>query len=111
MGLRQVLIEMSVANMGKLREVGGARCIPYMQLALALAADLDQADGRDKAALFSLLAKLVQELGVGSEQEQDKEVKEMANRSDGREFQLVIMRLLSVLISRTRSPSVKTTPA
>jgi hypothetical protein len=72
--------------------------------------NLDQGDGLDKAVLFSLLAKLLQELGVGSEQEQDKEVKEMANRSDGREFQLV-MRLLSVLISRTRSPSVKTTPA
>jgi len=35
-GLRQVLIEKLVSNMGKLRDVGGARCIPYMQLALAL---------------------------------------------------------------------------
>ena len=106
-GLRQVLIEKLVANMGKLREVGGARCIPYMQLALALAADLDQSDGRDKAALFSLLGKLIQELGVGSDQDQEKEVTEMANRSEGREFQLVIMRLLSVLMSRTRSPPAR----
>ena len=52
-----------------------------MQLALALAADFDQADGLDKAALFSLLTKLVQELGVGSEQVLNKEVKEMASRS------------------------------
>ena len=77
------------------------------ELALALAADLDQADARDKAALFSLLGKLVKELGVGSDHDEDTDAKEMANRSEGREFQLVIMRLLSVLMSRTRSPPAR----
>ena len=67
------------------------------ELTLALAADLNQADARDKAALFSLLGKLVKELGVGSDHDEDTDAKEMANRSEGREFQLVIMRLLSVL--------------
>ena len=77
------------------------------ELTLALAADLNQADARDKAALFSLLGKLVKELGVGSDHDEDTDAKEMANRSEGREFQLVIMRLLSVLMSRTRSPPAR----
>ena len=36
-GLRQVLVEWLVSGMYKLREVGGPRCTPYMQLAVALA--------------------------------------------------------------------------
>ena len=67
-GLRQVLVEWLVSGMYELREVGGPRCIPYMQLALALAlalaTELKQCEGRDKAALDSLLARLVQALGV-----------------------------------------------
>ena len=47
------------------RELGSARCIPFMQLALALAADLDLSDGRDEATLGSLLTALLEELGVG----------------------------------------------
>ena len=61
-GLRQVLVERLVSGMYELREVGGPRCIPYMQLALAT--ELEQCEGRDKAALDSLLARLVQALGV-----------------------------------------------
>ena len=41
-GLRQVLIEKLVSSLKSLEEVGGTRCIPYMQLALALTTDLDQ---------------------------------------------------------------------
>ena len=50
----------------------------------------------------SLLARLVAELGVG----QDTDLAEMSARSLHREFQLVILRLLSVLMSRTRSASL-----
>ena len=39
-GLRQVMIEKLVENLSQLRGVGGARCIPYMQIALAMAVDL-----------------------------------------------------------------------
>merc|ERR1719410_300036 len=63
-GLRQVLLERLVAGMGQLREVGGARCIPYMQLVLALATDLEQGEGRERAALDSLLSRLVQEVAI-----------------------------------------------
>ena len=91
-GSRQV-----ISNMGKLRDVGGARCIPRIQIVLALAANLDQADACDKATLFSLLGKSVEELGGGSDHNKDADAKEIANRLEGRESQLVIMRLLSVL--------------
>ena len=101
-GLRQVMIEKLVENLSQLRGVGGARCIPYMQIALAMAVDLDPGDTRDQAALASLLARLVAELGVG----QDTDLAEMSARSLHREFQLVILRLLSVLMSRTRSASL-----
>ena len=104
-GLRQVMIEKLVENLVKLREVGGARCIPYMQIALAMAVDLDPGDTRDQAALASLLNKLVSELGVGASEEQDRNLAEMSTRTLFREFQLVILRLLSVLMSRTRASS------
>ena len=95
-GLRQVLVERLVSGMYELREVGGPRCIPYMQLALALAlaTELEQCEGRDKAALDSLLARLVQELGVTA----GLQGQELHSRSQAREFQLVILRLLSVLM-------------
>ena len=106
-GIRQILLERLVGQLGQLREVGGARCIPFMQLALALAADLDLSDGRDKAALGSLLTALVEELGVGGGEARDNNLAQMATRSEYREFQLVILRLLSVLMSRTRAPTAK----
>ena len=56
-GLRQVLVERLVFGMYELREVGGPRCTPYMQLALAT--ELEQCEGRDRAALDSLLARTV----------------------------------------------------
>ena len=77
-GLRQVMIEKLVENFDKLREVGGARCIPYMQLTLAMAADLDPADSRDMAALAGLLSRLVVELGVG---ESEDSLAQMSSRS------------------------------
>ena len=100
-GLRQLLVERLVAALPRLRELGGANCIPFMQLALSLAADLDQTDGRDRAALLSLLDRLVVELGVGLAEP------EAADRQPRREFQLVIMRLLSVLMSRARGPPAR----
>ena len=103
-GLRQILLEQLVASLGSLRQVGGRCTIPYMQLALALTTDLDPEEGRDVAALRSLLAALLQELGVGGEAV-DTNIN-YAERDQQREFQLIIMRLLSVLMSRcSRSSS------
>ena len=100
-GLRLVIIETLMKSMEKLREVGGAQCIPYMQLILSIAQHLNPADSREKAALTGLLSKLLEELGVGSDD--DTNVSQMSVRSKHREYQLVILRLLSVLMSKTRS--------
>ena len=96
-GLRQILIEKLVGSLTSLRDVGGERCIPYMQLALALTTDLDQDNDRDKAALKSLLASLLSEMGIGAEMSSE------INRDQQKEFQLLIQRFLSVLMSRARS--------
>ena len=96
-GLRQVLLERLVAGMGQLREVGGARCIPYMQLVLALATDLEQGEGRERAALDSLLSRLIQELVIPAPASPP-----LHQRTPARELQLVVLRLLSVLMSRPR---------
>ena len=98
-GLRQVLVERLVSGMYELREVGGPRCTPYMQLALAT--ELEQCEGRDKAALDSLLTRLVQELGVTAGLQGQK----LHSRSQAREFQLVILHLLSVLMSHSSRPA------
>ena len=99
-GLRLVLLERLVSGMSGLRQVGGARCIPYMQLVLALASDLDQGEGRERATMDSLLGRLVGELAnIATPGEEALHV-----RSSARELQLVILRLLSVLMSRSRAP-------
>ena len=72
-----------------------------MQLILSIAQHLNPADSREKAALTGLLSKLLEELGVGSDD--DTNVSQMSVRSKHREYQLVILRLLSVLMSKTRS--------
>lgn len=102
-GLRQILIEKLVSNIKLLRTVGGTRCIPYMQLALALTTDLEQDNDRDKAALNSLLQSLITEINICAPLPT-----EIVVRDSKKEFQLLILRLLSVLMSRTRSSGTGT---
>jgi E3 ubiquitin-protein ligase UBR4 len=110
-GLRQVLLEKLVESLGALRAVGGPCTIPFLQLALALTTDLDPEDDRDVAALHSLLAALLQELLIGESPAaaavgSSEPAINYAERHRQREFQLIIMRLLSVLMSR----SVRSSP-
>ena len=70
-----------------------------MQVLLMLSTDLDGCDDRDSAALDRLLNALVNEV------EKAKEAgtaagSTPADRSNQREFQLVVLRLFSVLMSR-----------
>ena len=97
-GLRQMLIEKLIDSVKSLNEVGGTRCIPYMQLALALSTDLDLENDRDSAALKSLIQALLNEMEIGTVLSS-----EPASRDAKKEFQLLILRLFSVLMSRTRS--------
>ena len=72
-----------------LREVGGPRCIPFMQVILMLTTDLDGNEERDCATFDRLLTVLITELSI-----QDvKTTEEPSQRSSLREFQLVILRL------------------
>jgi hypothetical protein len=48
-----------ISYLPKLRDVGGVRCIPFMQVILMLSTDLDGGDDRDRASLDSLLSALV----------------------------------------------------
>ncbi|XP_035739496.1 protein purity of essence-like isoform X1 [Vespa mandarinia] len=87
-----------------LTNVPGVLVIPYMQVILMLTSDLDGQDERDRACVERLIHMLVKEL------EMDKpDTNNICQRTNKKEVHLVIMRLLSVLMSRskynTKSPS------
>ncbi|KAG8431951.1 hypothetical protein GDO86_019058 [Hymenochirus boettgeri] len=98
--VRLMLLERLLQSMTSLRGVGGVRAIPYMQVVLMLTADLDGEDEKDKGALDNLLSQLIAELGLDK-----KDVTKKNERTPLNEVHLVIMRLLSVFMSRTKSGS------
>ncbi|XP_072569550.1 E3 ubiquitin-protein ligase UBR4 isoform X8 [Paramormyrops kingsleyae] len=98
--VRLMLLERLLQHLPQLHTVGGVRAIPYMQVVLMLTADLDGDDEKDKGALDDLLAQLIAELGMNK-----KDVSKKNERSTMNEVHLVIMRLLSVFMSRTKSGS------
>ena len=63
-----------------------------------LSSDLDVEDEKDKAAMDRLLSVMLGELNMTC-----KEFGDVANRTAFHEVQLIIMRLLSVFMSRTKS--------
>ncbi|KAM5132251.1 E3 ubiquitin-protein ligase UBR4 [Mantella aurantiaca] len=98
--VRLMLLERLLQSMHNLRTVGGVRAIPYMQVVLMLTADLDGEDEKDKGALDNLLSQLIAELGLDK-----KDVSRKNERTPLNEVHLVVMRLLSVFMSRTKSGS------
>ncbi|XP_072282664.1 E3 ubiquitin-protein ligase UBR4 isoform X5 [Pyxicephalus adspersus] len=98
--VRLMLLERLLQSMPNLRTVGGVRAIPYMQVVLMLTADLDGEDEKDKGALDNLLSQLIAELGLDK-----KDVSRKNERTPLNEVHLVVMRLLSVFMSRTKSGS------
>uniref|UniRef100_A0A8C5JLD8 Ubiquitin protein ligase E3 component n-recognin 4 n=1 Tax=Junco hyemalis TaxID=40217 RepID=A0A8C5JLD8_JUNHY len=98
--VRLMLLERLLQNLPQLRNVGGVRAIPYMQVILMLTTDLDGEDEKDKGALDNLLSQLIAELGMDK-----KDVSKKNERSPVNEVHLVVMRLLSVFMSRTKSGS------
>ncbi|XP_033375251.1 E3 ubiquitin-protein ligase UBR4 [Parus major] len=98
--VRLMLLERLLQNLPQLRNVGGVRAIPYMQVILMLTTDLDGDDEKDKGALDNLLSQLIAELGMDK-----KDVSKKNERSPVNEVHLVVMRLLSVFMSRTKSGS------
>uniref|UniRef100_A0A3Q2Q7B9 E3 ubiquitin-protein ligase UBR4-like domain-containing protein n=1 Tax=Fundulus heteroclitus TaxID=8078 RepID=A0A3Q2Q7B9_FUNHE len=98
--VRLMLLERLLQHLSQLHNVGGVQAIPYMQVVLMLTSDLDGEDEKDKGALDDLLAQLIAELGIHK-----KDVSKKNERSSINEVHLVIMRLLSVFMSRTKSGS------
>ena len=126
--LRLILLDELLKYMPRLRDLGGVRCIPYMQVLLMLTTEVTE---KDRPSLDRLLSALVHELNVFADGEGDdtatrhtREVVEakiekdvnttttlalgmhgtsMSARSNIREMQLVILRLFSVLMSRSKS--------
>ncbi|XP_071445233.1 E3 ubiquitin-protein ligase UBR4 isoform X2 [Hetaerina americana] len=120
--LRLLLLEKLVCYIPRLKKVGGLRSIPFMQVILMLTCDLDGEEERDRKAAESLLNALVLELQIGqldskveagkkidgteetaSSSQPQEQVLDIAVRTPQREVQLIIIRLLSVLMSRTKS--------
>uniref|UniRef100_A0A3Q2Z4F6 E3 ubiquitin-protein ligase UBR4-like domain-containing protein n=1 Tax=Hippocampus comes TaxID=109280 RepID=A0A3Q2Z4F6_HIPCM len=98
--VRLMLLERLLQHLSQLHNVGGVQAIPYMQVILMLTSDLDGEDEKDKGALDDLLAQLIAELGMHK-----KDVSKKNDRCPMNEVHLVIMRLLSVFMSRTKSGS------
>ncbi|KAG5320052.1 POE protein, partial [Acromyrmex heyeri] len=95
--IRLSLLDRFTQFVPNLINVRGVLAIPFMQVVLMLTADLDGQDERDKACVERLLQMLVKEL------EMDKpDTNNICERSNKREVHLVIMRLLSVLMSRSK---------
>ncbi|XP_047525824.1 E3 ubiquitin-protein ligase UBR4 [Pieris napi] len=128
--LRLSLLSAALDALPTLRNLPGERAIPFVQVVLMLAGDLDSSVEGDRALLDLLLEVLIGELDIQSEEPSGEDrdarrdfqsaiarletpVSEPASADDGappvyertnrRELQLVIMRLLSVLMSRWKT--------
>ncbi|XP_022919909.2 E3 ubiquitin-protein ligase UBR4 isoform X2 [Onthophagus taurus] len=102
--LRLQLLERLIEYLPKLHDVDGVRIIPFLQVVLQLTTDLDAHSDRDKNCLNSLLTAIIQELEINMVSTVNVRV-----RTSQRELQLVIMRLLSVLMSRCKTSGSSTT--
>lgn len=98
--LRLQLLERLVEYLPKLRNVTGVRAIPFFQVILQLTNDLDGHLERDKACLNALLHAIVVELQITK-----PNLENICERNNQREVQLVIMRLLSVLMTKWKASS------
>ncbi|CAH0393187.1 unnamed protein product [Bemisia tabaci] len=101
-GLRLLVLEKLISYVPSLKEVGGVRSIPCLQVVLMLASDLEVEEDKDRHCLNTLLNAIVSEL-----QMKQPNVDELVERNKKHEVHLVLMRLVSVLMSRSKS-STKT---
>ncbi|XP_015606097.1 protein purity of essence isoform X2 [Cephus cinctus] len=95
--VRLLLLDKLVQFIPNLTNVSGVLAIPFMQVVLMLTSDLDGQEERDKACVKGLLQVLVKELEM-----EKSDTNDICERSNKREVHLVIMRLLSVLMSRSK---------
>ncbi|XP_065346150.1 E3 ubiquitin-protein ligase UBR4 [Cloeon dipterum] len=101
--VERLLLEKLLDFLPKLREVGGVQAIPLLQVILILTSDLDGDDLRDRHCLEALLVALINELGI--KRPVDAATASECKRSPLVEVHLVMMRFLSVLMSRAKTAS------
>lgn len=80
-----------------LSNVPGVRAIPFMQVILMLTTDLDSQDEQDKTCFTNLINLFVKEMDM-----ENPDVSDICTRNNKREVHLVIMRLISVLMCRSK---------
>ncbi|RZB39229.1 zf-UBR domain containing protein [Asbolus verrucosus] len=96
--LRLQLLERLTEYLPKLRNVDGVRAIPFLQVVLQLTSDLDGHSERDRSCFNSLLAAIIIELQLNR-----PNIKDICTRSNQKEVQLVLMKLLSVFMGRCKT--------
>ncbi|GAB6031468.1 hypothetical protein CHUAL_009237 [Chamberlinius hualienensis] len=94
----QILLEKLLQCVHRLRDIGGFRGMPFLQVLLMLASDLEGEKKNDQ--LTDMISILISELEIDC-----KNAAEMTERSNRHELQLVIMRMLSIMMSHTKSAS------
>ncbi|KAF9412274.1 hypothetical protein HW555_009165 [Spodoptera exigua] len=100
--LRLSLLSAALDALPSLRFLPGVRAIPFVQVVLMLAGDLDSSVEGDRTVLDRLLELLVSELDIQSEENPEE-------RTDRRELQLAIMRL-ELLVSELDMHGDETPP-
>ncbi|XP_042908898.2 E3 ubiquitin-protein ligase UBR4 [Parasteatoda tepidariorum] len=95
--LRLILLEKMLQYFPQLSEVGGVRAIPFMQVILMLTSDLVGDEEKDCAALAKLLPALISALDMNN-----KDISKISERTSAREVNLIVMRLLSIMMSRLK---------
>ncbi|KAF4529110.1 hypothetical protein B566_EDAN013679 [Ephemera danica] len=99
----RLLLEKLLAFLPQLKQVGGVQAIPFLQVILILTSDLEGDDQYDRNCLDRLLSALVSELGMRDPV--DVNAASECQRTPQLEVHLVMMRFLSVLMSRAKSTS------
>eukprot|EP00096_Caligus_rogercresseyi_P008738 TRINITY_DN2826_c0_g1_i1.p1 TRINITY_DN2826_c0_g1~~TRINITY_DN2826_c0_g1_i1.p1 ORF type:complete len:2495 (+),score=896.75 TRINITY_DN2826_c0_g1_i1:803-7486(+) len=102
--LRSSLLDTFLQYLPSLRDIGGVRCLPYMQVLIILISDLDGSNEKDAKILEKMLSSMIKELEIESQDTMEN----ISLRSHKREFQLVILRLFGVLMSRPKSSTPTT---
>ncbi|XP_060554667.1 E3 ubiquitin-protein ligase UBR4-like, partial [Ruditapes philippinarum] len=96
--LRLNLLEKLLQFLPSVSKQGGVAAIPFMQVLLMLTSDLDAEEEKDRTALDNMLQALLVELDLSG-----AGLDTVSCRSKAMEVKLVYMRLLSVLLSRTKA--------
>lgn len=95
--LRLSFLEAFLFYFPEVQKTDGVRAIPFMQVILMLTTDLEPQEQRDLAALDNFLSTVIRELDLTG-----KDLTEIATRNNRYEVKLILLRLTSVLLSRSR---------